>query len=128
MNSKVETFEDLTVWKLCREFRQEVYDVTKSFPKEERYSLANQARRSAVSSTANIAEGFGRFHYQENVQFCRQSRGSLFETIDHLITSFDQEYIDEDRYEKMKTLGYRCVKVLNAYIASINKQKVREVK
>lgn len=123
---QITTFEDLEVWQLCRTLRKGIYKVTKSFPKDEQHVLIPQMRRAAISSTANIAEGYGRFHYQENIQFCRQSRGSLFETIDHLITSHDENYVDEKKFNDLKALAYRCIKVLNAYIASIKRRKAAQ--
>ena len=72
-------FKDLEICKKARELRNEVSTLTKSFPKEERYMLISQRVRASRSVTANIAEGYGRSHYQENIQFCRQSRGSLTE-------------------------------------------------
>ena len=81
-------FYDLPVYKLCRAFRKKVAEIVrKSFPKSEDYHLKSQVLDSARSVTANIAEGFGRFHYQENIQFCRQARGSLTETLEHMITA-----------------------------------------
>jgi len=68
--------------------------VKDAFPKQEQYLLSAQTLDAVRSVTANIAEGFGRFHDQENIQFCRQSRGSLTETLEHFITAFDCEYID----------------------------------
>jgi len=123
---QITTFEDLEVWQLCRNLRKEIYKMTKAFPNDEKYVLIRQIRNAAISSTANIAEGFGRFHYQENIQFCRQARGSLFEIVDHLITSHDERYIDDEKYNVLKALSYRCIKVLNAYIASIKKRKATE--
>jgi len=84
------TFEDLEVWKKSREIRNDITKLTIKFPKEEKYQLTDQLIRASRSVTANIAEGFGRYHYQENIQFRRQSRGSLFELIDHLIGAFDE--------------------------------------
>ncbi len=60
---EIKTFEDLDVWKLARDLRKEIYKVTKTYPKEETYRLVDQLRRAAISSTANTAEGFGRFHF-----------------------------------------------------------------
>lgn len=102
------------------------YKITRIFSNDEKYVLSRQIRMAAISSTANIAEGFGRFHYQENIQFCRQAKGSLFEIIDHLITSHDECYIDDEKYNVLKALSYRCIKVLNAYIASLKKRKATE--
>jgi len=116
------SFEELEVWKLAREFRQEIYKVTDAFPKDEKFILVEQMRRAAVSVTANIAEGFGRFHYKENIQFCRQARGSLFELIDHLITAHDLSYLNDETFRNLKQSGYRCIKVLNAYVSAINRR------
>lgn len=91
-------FYDLPVYQKCRLFRKNVSQTVKNnFLKFEEYHLKSQILDSSRSTTANIAEGFGRFHYQENIQFCRQSRGSLTETMDHLITAFDEEYINSDQ-------------------------------
>jgi len=119
----IKTFEDLDVWKLARDLRREIYKITKTYPKEETFRLVDQMRRAAISSTANIAEGFGRFHFQENIQFCRQSRGSLYEIIDHLITSNDEGYLPDEKYESLKSHTYRTIKVLNGYIAMLKKKK-----
>jgi len=80
--------------------------------------LSSQLRRAAISITANIAEGFGRYSYQENIQFCRQARGSAFEVRDHLTTAFDQNYITPELYEKADALAQRVVQTLNGYIRS----------
>lgn len=91
-----QSFEDLDVWKLARGFRNEISMLIKKFPDDEKYKLTDQIIRSSRSITANIAEGYGRFHYQENIQFCRVARGSLTETKDHLICAFDCQYISEE--------------------------------
>ena len=85
----INSFEDLEVWKECRKFRNQISTTTEKFPKEEKYCLTDQIKRSSRSVTANIAEGYGRFHFQENAQFCRQARGSLTETLDHLFCGLD---------------------------------------
>ena len=87
-------FEDLEVWKACRQFRIECSKIAKAFPPEGKYRLTDQLIRSSRATTANISEGHGRYHYQENIQYCRMARGSLNESLDHLITAFDEGYID----------------------------------
>jgi four helix bundle protein len=72
-------FYDLPVYKTCRAFRKKISTIARQFPKSEEYLLKAQSLDSGRSITANIAEGFGRYHYQENIQFSRQSRGSLDE-------------------------------------------------
>ena len=75
------SFEELDCWKACREVRKFVYELVKKYPKEELYGLVQDMRRAARSTTHNIAEGFGRYHFKENIQFCRHSRGSLHEIV-----------------------------------------------
>lgn len=77
--SEIKSFEDLHCWQVGRELRNEVKVLIKRFPDHEKYELVSQMRRASRSVTHNIAEGYGRFHYQENIQFCRISRGSLHE-------------------------------------------------
>lgn len=83
--SPIKSFEDLDVWKVGRQVRIELYALTLRFPKHEQYCLGQQVRTAAISLTANIAEGYGRFHYKENIQFCRIARGSAYELLDHII-------------------------------------------
>lgn len=68
------SFEDLDVYKLARELRRKVYQLIKSIPKNEKHNLQSQMRRAALSLTNNIAESHGRYHYQESIQYLRQSR------------------------------------------------------
>ena len=117
------TFEELDCWKACREVRRFIYKLVKKFPKEELYGLVQDMRRAARSTTHNIAEGFGRYHYQENIQFCRHSRGSLHELVDQLITSLDEEYITQEDYEQGRSLIDRALALLNGYINYLSRQK-----
>jgi four helix bundle protein len=80
-------------------------------------------RRAAVSITNNIAEGFGRYHFQENIQFCRQARGSVNELIDDLNVCLDESYCDKNELEDLKLKAIELIKILNGYIASIRKTK-----
>jgi four helix bundle protein len=94
--------------------------IRQCFPGFEDFMLKTQLLRSCRSVTANIAEGFGRFHYQENIQFCRQARGSLTETMEHLIAAFDEKYIDQHTLSKMNKQYKSCLKELNSYIQYLN--------
>jgi len=115
------SFEEMEVWKKSREFRIQVANVAKSFPKEEKYRLTDQIIRASRSIPANIAEGFGRFHHQENIQFCRIARGSLYETLEHIICAFDEKYITEEVYQELRNQFNDILKLLNGYIAYLNK-------
>jgi len=112
----ISTFEDLDVWKNCREVRRLAAVIAREFPSAEKYRLRDQLLRSARSITANIAEGYGRYHYQENLQFCRQARGSLYETLDHLITAHDESLISSEVLAEFRNLFEQAVAVLNGYI------------
>ena len=80
-------------------------------------------KRAARSTTHNVAEGYGRFHFQENIQFCRISRGSLYELIDQLITSLDEGHITDGEYERGRKLINGALVLLNGYIRYLNKAK-----
>ena len=79
MGDKRHHFTDLLCWKKGAELRKLIYSIARKLPENEKFILGNQLRRAAVSITSNIAEGYGRFHYQENIQYCRQSRASIYE-------------------------------------------------
>ena len=96
----------------------------KGFPATEKYRLTDQITRSA---TSNIAEGFGRFHYQENIQYCRQTRGSLYELIEHLIVANDEGYISKEDLVRLMAEIESCLAVLNGYINYLLKSKAKKV-
>jgi four helix bundle protein len=118
MAGAIRDFKDLDVWQVARELRSELYKIAGSLPDVEKFALASQIRRAACSVTANIAEGFGRFSYQENAQFCRQARGSLFELRDHLTTCVDQNYIGRKEGENLDNAAQRVAQILNGYLRS----------
>lgn len=119
----MKNFEDLEIWKQSRVLRNEIAKLVKTFPAEEKYKLSDQLIRSSRSVTANIAEGYGRFHYQENIQFCRHSRGSLNEVLDHLICAYDCEYISESELNNYRETIMNILKILNGYIAYLKNRK-----
>ncbi len=114
---EIKSFEDLEAYKLARAFRKRIYELMRKLPKDEQYNLNSRMRRAAVSLTNNIAEGYGRYHYQENIQFCRQSRGSLYELLDDLNVCLDEHYISEEEYLSYRNDVFHLLKVLNAYIS-----------
>src|SRR5919201_5463318 len=110
----IRTFEDLECWKQCRLLRLFVAkQVVPVLPREERYRLGDQLLRAARSTTANIAEGYGRFHYLDNAKFCSNSRGSCWEVLDHLITAEDEDLAPVDMLHHGQQLVHSAVKVLN---------------
>ena len=116
-------FRDLEVWQQCREIRREVWNLSKTFPREEKYRLSDQMIRSSRSASDCIAEGYGRFHYQENIQFCRHARGSLFELMNQVDTALDCEYIAENYFNKLIDKIQNAIRTLNGYIRYLKQQK-----
>jgi four helix bundle protein len=84
------SFTDLEVWKKARTLRNSINELVRAFPVEEKYRLQDQIIRSSRSIGNNIAEGHGRYHYNEAAKFLINARGSAAETIDHLIYSVRQ--------------------------------------
>jgi four helix bundle protein len=121
-------FEDLEVWKECRELRLRLSEIVKTFPNDEKYRLTDQLIRASRSVTANIAEGHGRFHFQENIQYCRHARGSLTEILDHLICAKDENYISEIQLNQLRLNIDKCVRLLNGYLNYLQKQKLNTTK
>jgi four helix bundle protein len=116
------TFEDLECWKACRELRVFVARAFfRALPKEERYRLGDQILRAARSTTANIAEGYGRFHYLDNAKFCSNARGSCWETIDHMLTAHDEELVSQDLLNEGRTIASKAITLLNGYISYLRK-------
>ena len=122
-DKKYKDFTDLDIWKLAHEIRKDIYVFTDKLPKSEEYNLKSQSRRSSSSIGANIAEGHGRFHFQESIQYCRQARGSLDETRDHLIAI--GSFYPDLQTEATKIIN-KCLKLkpkINGYISFLQKCK-----
>ena len=118
----IKTFEDLECWKACRELRLYVAKkVVPTLPREERFRLGDQMLKAARSSTANLSEGYGRFHYMDNAKFCSNSRGSCWEVLDHLITAYDEGLINEDILSKGRDLVNTAIKLINGYMKYLKK-------
>ena len=122
----IRDFTDLKVWQLARELRKQIYQIARKFPAGEKFALASQIQRAAVSITANIAEGFGRYSYQENIKFCRTARGSAFEVRDHLIAAEDENYISASEHQNADALAQRVIQTLNGYIKATKERQRRK--
>ena len=97
------SLEELETYKVVREFRKSISELIKTFPLGENFRLSDQLIRSSRSIVANIAEGYGRYHYQENIQFLRMARGSLFESKEHLNCVLDESYIKDEQRASYST-------------------------
>ena len=109
------SFEDVKAWQLGRVFKNKIYYITKKFPGDETYCLIQQIRRAGISITANIAEGYGRYSFQENINFCRISGGSTLEVLDHLYTASDQGYINQTEFNNLCHEGRAVEKAIKGY-------------
>jgi four helix bundle protein len=121
-----QTFEDLEVYQVARGFRKAMYRIARPLPEEEKFTLASQIRRGAVSQTNNIAEGHGRFHFLEQIEFMLQARGSLEELLDDLNICSDERYLPEDEIQELKSEGWRVHKLINGYIRFLRGRAARD--
>jgi four helix bundle protein len=122
MKTSVRSFEDLECWKAGRELRLFVArELLPLLRKEERYRLGNQLVRAARPVTANLAEGYGRFHYLDNSKFCSNARGSCCEVLDHLIVACDEGYIDEPMLSRGRERVETALRLINGYMAYLER-------
>lgn len=115
---KIRSFTDLEAWKRGHKLTLEIYQVTKSFPKEELFGLTSQIRRSALSITSNIAEGFSRKSSKEKIQFYFIALGSTTELQNQLLLSRDIGYIDKDIFSRIADITVEVHKLINGLIKS----------
>ncbi|WP_224746620.1 four helix bundle protein [Mucilaginibacter rigui] len=107
------SFTELETWKQSRKIRNIVSDLVKKFPVDEKFRLTDQIIRSSRSIGNNLAEGHGRFHYQDNIRFCIMARGSLTETLDHLIIALDEKIITEEVLQSFQPEYESGLKLIN---------------
>jgi four helix bundle protein len=121
-NYSLRSFTDLKCWQAARDLRIYVFELVKNFPSDEKYRLCDQMIRSSRSVTSQIAEGYGRFHFKEYMQYCRQSRGSLEELKDHSIAALDSQLINQETYNEIISMHETTLKLLNGYIKYLSSQ------
>ena len=120
----VQGLKRLQVWVRAKDFALTIYKrILPLLPSEEKWNLNQQLRRSSLSISANIAEGYGRFYYQDNVRFCYNARGSLEETLSHLVFAFEAGFIPDELYKELGKEGEEIDKMLNGYINYLKKSK-----
>lgn len=120
------TFEDLEVYKSAREFRKKMYGVARRLPDFEKFGLASQIRRAAVSLTNNMAEGHGRYHFADQVRFFLGSRGSLQELVDDLNVCDDEKYLQNDEVAELKEKAWRVLGLINGYLRYLRDRKTED--
>ena len=89
----IKSFEDLEVWQKGKTLTLRIYGIVADFPKDEVYGITSQIKRAALSVPANIAEGFGRYHFLDKAKFYLNARGSLYELKSHLLIATELQLI-----------------------------------
>jgi four helix bundle protein len=123
---KFRTFEDLEVYQSAREFRKKMYEVTRQLPSFEKFELASQMRRAAVSLTNNMAEGHGRYNFADQVRFFLGWRGSLQEFVDDLNVCDDENYLDSGELTELKDQAWRILGLINGYLRYLRDRKASD--
>jgi four helix bundle protein len=120
----IKGLEQLDAWVKAKSFALKVYrKILPALPPEEKWGLAQQLRRSATSIPANIAEGYGRYYYQDNVRFCYNARGSLEETLSHIVVAHELGWVSLALYQECEQDGEDLTRLLNGYIAYLKNKK-----
>ncbi|MBN8686416.1 MAG: four helix bundle protein [Chitinophagales bacterium] len=117
-----QSFEELEVWKKARELKNEIAFLAKTFPAEEKYRLTDQLIRSSRSVNVQIAEGHGRKTWPDRLRFCVIARGSLTETLNHLIDACDEGIISDDLLQKLRIKINEVERLLNGYISYLDRK------
>lgn len=115
-NMPYQGFEQLEVWKKARGLKNEIAELVKQFPSEEKFRLTDQIIRSSRSITSQIAEGHGRRTFPDRLRFCIIARGSLSETLNHLIDAYDSNYIFSEVLYYFRNKIEELERILNGYI------------
>ncbi|HPA25526.1 MAG TPA: four helix bundle protein [bacterium] len=119
LSTQIRNFYDLEAWKVSHDFVLEIYKITKNFPKDELYGVVSQLRRAASSVTANIAEGFSRYHFKDKIRFYYQARGSVSEAQNFLLLAKDLGYIKFEQCGIIGEKGNNSRQLINGLIRSI---------
>jgi four helix bundle protein len=120
----IQGLEKLEAWRKAKDFALKVHrEVLPLLPPEEKWALNQQIRRSAQSIPANIAEGYGRYYYQDNVRFCYNARGSLEETLSHIVLAHELDYLPDALYQELGRNGEDLTRLINGYIAYLKRSK-----
>jgi four helix bundle protein len=110
------SYKTLEVWIYAMKTAKEIYELTKSYPVEERYGLISQTNRAAVSIAANIAEGVGRNSKNDTLRFLHISRGSAYELETLLCLALMTKIIDDKAYNNLSTILESNIRLINGYI------------
>ena len=121
----VREFYDLIAWKKAHAVTLDIYRLCKQFPKDELFGVVSQLRRASSSVSANIAEGFGRYHYKDRQRFYYHARGSVVEVQNFLFLSRDLQFIDVGVYGEMMSKTMEVKKLINGLIRVTNVDQIK---
>ena len=119
---KIDNFYDLEAWECAHQLTLRIYEITRNFPHDELYGIISQLRRAATSVTANIAEGFSRYHFKDKINFYYHARGSVSEVESFFFVARDLHYIRPDQFAEICQLAISVRRLINGLIKSIDKQ------
>ncbi|MBI4709950.1 MAG: four helix bundle protein [Nitrospirae bacterium] len=117
------SFEKLSVYKRAVDFAGKIYKITKDFPANEIYGITSQIRRASISVPSNIAEGSGRYHKKDFVQFLRIARSSIYECIPLLEIALKENYIKKSIFDELTTECNELSMMVNGLIRSLKADK-----
>ncbi|MFZ2970918.1 MAG: four helix bundle protein [Minisyncoccia bacterium] len=123
MNKEINHFTDLDAWKINYELTLIIYRITEKFPKSEKFGIIDQLRRASSSIIANIAEGWGRYHFSDKIRFFYQARGSNAEVQNFIILAKGLGYLNQEDYDRIEMITIQGFKIINGLIRSTEKQK-----
>jgi len=112
----------MPVWQLAMDIVKNIYELTEKLPKKEDYALCGQLRKAAVSIPGNIAEGFGRWHKKDKINFYYFSRGSANEVRSHLYCGHTVNYFSNDEIDPINAKCKKVVEELNKIIKGLNQK------
>ena len=118
MENKIQNFTDLTSYKIAHSLVLKVYKIIKRFPIEERFALSDQMRRSVISITSNIAEGFSRNTAKDKSQFYAIAKGSVTELQSQALIAKDLSYITESEYKDLENDIVNIIRLVSGLIRS----------
>ena len=128
LNVEGKGLESLQVWQEARKLAVKICrEMLPLLPGEEKFALSQQLRRAVQSVPANIAEAHGRYHFQDSIRFCYIARGSLDETLSHLLLAYDLGYIPEDLLVDCREIWREIYRLLNGYIKYLRRSQQGDI-
>ncbi len=115
-------FEKFDIYKRALDFANDIYDLTKKYPKSEQFGLVSQLRRASISVVSNIAEGYGKYKKKEKTYYYRIARGSAHECVPQLTISLKQEFIPGDDFNELYQTCFELARRLSGLINSIKQR------